>query len=504
MPNIALISLYGAENNGIRSISSVLTKEGLNVYLIFFKRWLNNDIRLPTENEKKILISLLKELNVGIVGISFTSPFFKITKDIAVRIKRDLPAKVILGGIHATVNPGECLEYCDIVCRGEGEYAMVDLVKACMHEYDFEGIKNICYKEDGRIILNQMRPLIQDLDGLPYQDYGGTNKFFIDGKLYNMDPLSNARELRILASRGCPFNCSYCYNSIFRKLYTEKKYYRIKSVESIISEVEHALGNFKNIRKIKFDDDTFLFPKDWIKEFCRKYKGRIGLPFEILYNAECLDEGVLGDLKDAGLKGIQLGIQIGSKRKSEEIFNRSLPVENIRHFAGMSKNLKIDVVYDVILDNPMAGLEDKKELVDFLLTLPRPFNLFIYSLTIFPGTELCELFLKRGLIRPEEVEGRANKSFYQFRLSFSYPRSREELFFACIISLTSKTFLPKSLISLIMGNDFLRKHPLPLKWFAEFCNMTKLSYVLIKMFIQGDLSIWKFKEYGLPRRFLIQ
>ena len=170
----------------------------------------------------------------------------------------------------------------------------------------------------------------------------------------------------------------------------------------------------------------------------------------------------------------------------------------------MSKDLKIDVVYDVILDNPMAGLEDKKELVDFLLVLPRPFNLFIYSLTIFPGTELCELFLKKGLISPEGVEGKANKSFYQFRLSLSYPRSKEELFFACIVSLTSKSFLPKSLISLMARNNFLRKHPLPLKWFAELCNMTKLSYVLIKMFIQGDLSIWKFKEYGLPRRFLIQ
>lgn len=504
MPNIALISLYGVENNGIRLISSILKREGFNVYLIFFKRWMNNDIRLPADKEKNLLAWLLKELDVGIAGISFTSPFFKISVDIAQHIRTALPAKIIMGGIHATVNPEECLEYCDIVCRGEGEYAMLDAVKALTNKYNLDGIKNICYKENGRIIFNPMRPLMQDLDPLPYQDYGGNDKFFIDGKIHNIDPLTNARELRIFASRGCPFNCSYCYNSIFRKLYTKQNYYRIKSAENVISEIEYALSKFKNIRKIKFDDDTFLFPRDWIKEFCRKYKSRIGLPFEILYNAECLDKEVLGDLKSAGLRGIQLGIQIGSKRKSEEIFNRNLPVENIRQFADVSKDLKIDVVYDVILDNPMAGLEDKKELVDFLLVLPRPFNLFIYSLTIFPGTELCELFLKKGLISPEGVEGKANKSFYQFRLSLSYPRSKEELFFACIVSLTSKSFLPKSLISLMARNNFLRKHPLPLKWFAELCNMTKLSYVLIKMFIQGDLSIWKFKEYGLPRRFLIQ
>ncbi len=504
MSNIALISLYGVENNGIRSISSVLKKEGFNTYLIFFKRWLNNDIHLPTEKEKKILISLLKELKIEIVGISFTSPFFKISKDITRYIKTALSVKVIWGGIHATVEPERCLESCDIICRGEGEYAMLDFAKAYANGSTLEGIRNICYRKKGEIIFGEMRPLIQDLDSLPYRDYGGDNKFFIETGLQNMDPLVNTRELRIFASRGCPFNCSYCYNSIFRKLYSNQKYYRIKSVESVMSEIEHALSKFNKIRKIKFDDDTFVFPKGWIKEFCKKYKNRIDLPFEILYNAECLDKGVLKELKAIGLRGIQVGIQTGSKRESEEIYNRSLPVEKIRQFAYVSKDLKLDTVYDVILDNPLASLEDKEALISFLLSLPRPFNLFLYSLTIFPGTELCEIMLKKGLIASEEVEGESNKSFYQFRLSFSYPRSREELFFVCIVSLTSKSFVPKHFIALLKKSYFLRRHPLLLKWFAQFCNLVKLTYILIKMFTQGHLNIWKFKEYGSPKRFLIQ
>lgn len=192
------------------------------------------------------------------------------------------------------------------------------------------------------------------------------------------------------------------------------------------------------------------------------------------------------------------------QRESEEIYNRSLPVEKIRQFAHASKYLKLEVVYDVILDNPLATFTDKEALIDFLLSLPRPFDLFIYSLTIFPGTTLCELFLKKRLIRDEDVEGQANKSFYQFRLSLSYPRAKEELFVACIVSLASKVFVPKSLIYLLAKNRLLKKYPVLLKWFAEFCNSIKLSYILTRMFMQGEMNIWKFKEYGLPRRFLIQ
>lgn len=505
MLNTALISLYGVENNGIRSISAVLGKEGFNTYLIFFKRWINNDIHLPIEKEKEILISLLKELNVDIVGISFTSPFLKISQEITQSIKDKLKVTVVWGGHHATVKPEECLKYCDMVCKGEGEYAMLELVRACSSGFPLERIRNICYKRQNKTVLEEMRPLIQDLDSLPYPDYAGKNIFFIDGgRLQKIDPLVNARELRVFASRGCPFNCSYCYNSILRRIYSNENYYRIKSVENIISEIEYALSRFRGIRKIKFDDDTFIFPKNWISEFCKKYKNRVGLPFEILFNAECLDKEVLRELRAAGLKRIQVGIQTGSVRESEEIYNRSLPIEKIREFAYASCDLKLDVVYDVILDNPLSSFKEKEELIDFLIELPRPFNLFLYSLTIFPGTELCELFLKKGLIRPDDVEGEANKSFYQFRLSFSYPRDKEELFVACVVSLTSKTFVPRSLIVLLKRNYFLRRHPLALKWFAEFCNLVKLLHILVKMLMQGDLSIWKFKEYGLPKRFLIQ
>lgn len=504
MTGVALVSLYGVENNGVRSISSVLQNDGILTSLIFLKRWVNNDIRPPSRKEVGALVSLLKELDVGLVGLSFTSPFLGIAREVTRQIKEKLPVCVVWGGIHASAFPEECLADCDVVCRGEGDYAMRDLAKAVACGRSLAGIDNICYKDDGRVRLQPLRPLIQDLDALPHQDYGGENKFFIDGRLHWGDPLQRAAELRIFASRGCPFACSYCYNSILRSFYPGQRYHRIRKVDTVLAEIASALSRLERIRKIKFDDDTFIFPAGWVREFCEKYPKAVGLPFEVLFNAECPSGEMFSGLKRAGLDRVQVGIQTGSAQKAAEVYDRPLHLERVAALAGQLNELRVEVVYDVILDNPLVSYEDNVGLAEFLLTLPRPFHLFLYSLTVFPGTALCKTMLEKGLITPDEVEGRATKSLRQFRFSFGYPRKREELFIACIISLTSKSFVPRNLIRRLMKNCFLKRHPFVLRLFAEVCNYAKLTGILVRMLWRREAGLWKLGEYATPRRALIQ
>lgn len=118
----------------------------------------------------------MKELNINIVGLSFTSPFFKIAQDISRSIRKEISAKIIWGGLHVTAKPHECLNHCDIVCIGEGEYTMLDIAKGYNGCGDLLDIKNIYYKNNQRIIFSGLRPLIRDLDTLPFVDYGGENK----------------------------------------------------------------------------------------------------------------------------------------------------------------------------------------------------------------------------------------------------------------------------------------------------------------------------------------
>ncbi|MFH1790982.1 MAG: hypothetical protein ABH885_03235, partial [Candidatus Omnitrophota bacterium] len=105
---VAIVSLYGVENTGVRSLSSVLAREGFEPYVVFFKRWANNDIRMPSEKEKQLLGSVLEEINPGIAGFSFTSPFFKIAAGLTDFLKTRLRSVIVWGGMHATVCPEEC------------------------------------------------------------------------------------------------------------------------------------------------------------------------------------------------------------------------------------------------------------------------------------------------------------------------------------------------------------------------------------------------------------
>lgn len=504
MKGVAFVSLYGVENNGVRILSSVVQAAGIPAYIVFFKRWTNNDIRPPSRAEYEILTTLLKDLGVSVVAISFTSPFVQIAREMTRRIKTSMSCSVVWGGIHASVSPQECLNDCDVVCRGEGELVIAELVMALETGKSLKGVRNIFYKDNGKIEIAPMAPLIQGLDSLPFQDYGGTNKFFIHERLERKDPLEYAVELRVFASRGCPFQCAYCYNSIFRSFYPGQQQHRTKKVQTVIKEISAALASLKRVKKIKFEDDTFVFPSHWIKEFCEQYPKQVNRPFEILFNAQCHTDEMFVRLKAAGLSRVQVGLQTGSPEESEGVYRRPMSLDKITALAYQLHRLRIDVVYDVIFDNPLISYRDNERMAEFLLTLPRPFDLFMYSLTVFPGTVMADTLLKRGVITADQVEGRAQKSFEQFRFSFSYPRSREELFIAAIVSLTSKSFVPRTVIRMLMRSSFFKKNVKGVVLFAEACNVVKLVAVFTRMLLRRELSWWKMTEYASTKKILIQ
>ena len=363
-------------------------------------------------------------------------------------------------------------------------------------------------KPDGSVVRNPIHDLITNLDELPFRHFGGDCVYLIDqDRLTRGDPMLRHTEYRIYCSRGCPYKCAYCYNSSLRAIYPEGKgnYHRRRSVASVMEELRQARRLMPHMRWVKFDDDTFVFPRPWLEEFSAAYKAEFSdLPFDILITPDVVRYENLKMLKDAGLRGVQLGIEAGSDREQQEVYERTTTVQEILAFDRMNLELKLDTKYDVIIDNPLSITSDKDALFHLLLDLKAPYKIYLYSLTLFPKSKVTEKIIEAGLATRWDVEGWATKSFHQFRVDIDWPRSDEDTFYLALFMLASKRFVPHGLLRQVHASAYWRAHPRALLEIAQAVNLVRMSGIAAGMLWRGELSLQKVREYGNLRKMLNQ
>jgi len=508
--NVVLLTVYSVENAGIRYISAALQREGFDTDIIFLRDWVHNMLAMPSDSEIDLALDIIAEKNPDLIGLGFMSSLYPIASEVTRRIKAKFPnIPIVWGGIHATSDPENCIKEVDFLCVGEGELAAVDLCKAMNCGDDTTKIPNIWANVNGEIFDNGPRPLMQNMDWLPYPDVRDENKYYIENGSYTIEePWKRTAEYRIYFSRGCPYNCSYCYVSILRDVYNEKgkKFYRARSVDHIMGELKMAMETFPKLARIKIDDDTsFAFGDAWMDEFLQRYPTEIGIPFECLLIPPMLRPKMIKRLVDAGLVRVQTGIESGSAEESKEIHNRSPGNKSIMNFAEYNKELGLNIVYDVIIDNPHATEKMKLETAEFLLELPRPYDIFFYSLNYFPGTALTKKGLKEGSLDPNLVEGKATKAWRQFRVSMDWPRSDEDKFYLAIYCLASKSIVPKEFIrSLLKNKEYWKKNIDPIYYLAWASNYGKMFFVALRYFKSGELTWFKVKQYASLKQLISQ
>jgi len=506
-PTVVLVSPYGIENRGVRYIAASLEEAGFHPVLVFFKRWVNNDIEPPTEREYELLAEHVTGLSPVLVGIGFGAPYLGVVTEATRRIRAASGAPVLWGGVHPTVCPDECIPVADFVCVGEGEHAPVELARALADGTPTAGIPGLWSRRGDAVEQGPARPLLQDLDSLPMPAYLYRDTVLIeDNRCTAGDPIVGTVEYRIYPARGCPYQCTYCHAHVLRRITkgTPGRFYRYRSVESVIGELEAARRILPRIRRVKFDSDVFAFPSAWIEEFCAAYRARIGIPFELLTYPGELDEADLRLLKDAGLRKLQTGIQSGSDREVAESYGRTSTAGDIMDLSAQASRVGIEVAYDLIFDNPLAGEADKRAVIELLLKLHRPFNIYLYSLTLFPRTHLAEEFITKGLAGPADIEGQATKSFRQFRLSFDWPRQPEEEFWIALTILAAKRVVPRSVVRRLMESRPLRARPGPLVAAARVSDVAKAGAIALRMLRDGELTVFKLRQYGTLKRLISQ
>ncbi|NQU74401.1 MAG: B12-binding domain-containing radical SAM protein [Candidatus Omnitrophica bacterium] len=323
------------EHLGIMMLSSLLKQAGHQVDVA------EADLR-----------KIYRKLRLGkydIVAYSCTSPFFSFYLEINRKIKKDFNIFSIFGGPHPTLLP-EIINHqsIDCICRGEGEYALLDLVEAMSSRQDFHDIENLWVKTERVVHKNNLRPLICNLDALP----------FPDRDLFYYNETVDRGKMHVLTTRGCLYDCSYCIHAFYDKLYNgQEKMLRRRSVDNVIKEIREVKEK-ADIRFIMFEDDLFTSSPEWLKEFSLQYKKYIKLKFFCYIRPDMVTASIIRELKEAGCASVSMGFESASERLRNDILKRNMSKKTMINAARLVKENNIRLKTTNIIGIPTSSLED--------------------------------------------------------------------------------------------------------------------------------------------------
>lgn len=487
-PVLTLIALMNYYALGIRTISSLVKSKDYQVNIIFWGSYIGTDPAVM--KNKRVVLDLISSLRTDLVGISVNTPFAVLAEDLTNLIRHELKIKTLWGGAHPTILPDECIEKADIICRGEGERACLELLD-CIHKGEsYDSIDNLWIRNESAITRNQIRPLLQghELDDLPFPDYGSDSIHYIDENGVNKgDPFVHSIQYEVIASRGCPYRCTYCVNSILRDIYPKGgDIIRVRSPETVIREIESALKIFHHVEAIRFEDEVFPWKAKWLEEFSDLYRERINLPFICTYVPNIVTEERISLLHKTGLSSIGVGIQSPSERVRKEIFRRPETNERLHQAITYFHKYGVEVNFDLIFDNPYENHEDKAKGFEFLSNLPKPFTLSVFSMVFFPETALTKRALADGFVSEDML--RRQEGLYTIIYDWQAPRDPGDTFWDCLNVLTSRSCMPSLIVRSLSRSKWLRKKPGMLMYVVAVSRYAELSIIALRRLRKGRIT----------------
>jgi radical SAM superfamily enzyme YgiQ (UPF0313 family) len=323
------------------------------------------------------------------VGITATTPMMPGTEVLAKEINDRLNIPVVLGGPHVTAMPLETLRRCqhfDYGVYGEGEETFLDLVNHLEKGGEVKGIKGLVYREKGEVVKTELRPLLKDLDALPFPDRG---LLTLENYRWSVPKKGTTKFTTIMSTRGCPFHCVFCSQStVFGR---EVRY---RSPENVLDEMEEIVENF-GVRHLVFIDDTLTLKRQRVVEICRGILERgLEVTWEGWTRAHTVDEELLRLMKKAGLVRISFGIESGNPRILKAI-KKGVSLEAIKRAYRMAKRVGLETRGSVMLGHPFETRQTAIETLEFIRSLEECDQVHINIMTPYPGTELYRM-IERG------------------------------------------------------------------------------------------------------------
>ncbi len=321
-----------------------------------------------------------------IIGVtSTTSQIFDAKK--AIRIAKEVCPEcfTVIGGAHVTFLPLETLndpiygQYLDAVCIGEGEQTLLELTKTIEKNGDLSKVRGIAYRDNSSVKINEPRPLLDDLDSLPWptRHLLPMEKYKILGKESDIG--------HIYTSRGCPFNCIFCSSN--KVLGTR---FRARSPQSVVDEFEHLVNEYDPM-SIEFADDLFTLNRKRVTKICRELKKRHlnDVPWACSSRINVTTKSMLAEMKKAGCFLIYYGIESGSQRVLN-LMKKQLRIKKIVEVVKWTQETGINVLGSFLFGIPGETTAEMEQTIRFARKLGLLYTQFSIA-TPYPGTELFNI-----------------------------------------------------------------------------------------------------------------
>jgi len=374
----------GLLNQGIACLAAAVKARGHSVHLLHYTT-------MPTKGD---LARDLEATEPDTIGMSVSTPQYRTGTRLLDWVGELTDRRVIVGGIHPTLQPEEVIAHptVDMVCVGEADEALPELCDALHDGRSIDRIENLWVKSASGVVRNRVRPLVEDLDRLPSPD----RTVF--------KPAPGAEHIApFMASRGCPYACTYCCNHVFRSQAPNPAcYVRYLSVDRAIAQIEAELVRRPEITTLVLNDDILNLDKPWFRRFVAEYSKRVGLPFECNTRPDLLDEETADLLDDAGCLRVKIGLESGNEAIRRKVLGRRISDEDLLRSAALLHERGIQLVTYNMVGLPgerMATMLDTAELNARLRPTAAQVSIFFP----FPRTQLWRQCEEEGLFSERPV-----------------------------------------------------------------------------------------------------
>lgn len=339
------------------------------------------------------IVREVKKSCPDIIGITVNTPVFYNVQRITELIKEVLPkVKIVAGGPHPSAMPEETLGggFIDFVVVGEGEVTFFELVDAIENKTPLSDIAGVVYKDKSKIIRNKVRPLIEDLDSLPWPA-----RDLMPHHLYYpalTKRISLYRATSITSGRGCPFNCTFCGAKV-----VWGRRYRGRQAVAVVDEIKYCNEKL-GFGEFSFTDELLTASRKRVIELCDEIiRKRLKIVWVCMSRVDVLDMDMLKKMKMAGCREISFGVESGSQKILDSI-NKGITIDQIKRAISMTKKVGIKTHASYMIGH----IGETEDTVRQTKRLAEELNTDIAAFFVaspFPGTELYTQAKKHGYLK---------------------------------------------------------------------------------------------------------